>query len=76
MNKICTALDISQWALIGISLTNVKDVLNIILLVVSIGVGILSILLKLKQYTKDGKLDKEELEDINKDVDDLKNKLK
>lgn len=76
MNKLINTLDAAQWTLIGISLVEIKDVLNIILICISIAVGILSLLLKVRQYSKDGIIDEKEKADLDKDIEDLKNKLK
>ena len=75
MNRIIKTLDISQWTLIGISLTDISGILNIVLLSISIGVGILSLVLKLRQFLKDGKIDKEELSELESDIEHIKDNI-
>ena len=61
----------------SISLVDFKTILDIILISLSIVNILVVIIIKVvKYYKNDGKIDKEELEDITHDVDKLKNKIK
>lgn len=61
----------------SISLVDFKTILDIILISLSIVNILVIIVIKVVRYYKnDGKIDKEELEDITQDVDKLKNKIK
>lgn len=61
----------------SISLVDFKTILDIILILLSIVNILVIIIIKFVRYYKnDGKIDKEELEDITQDVDKLKNKIK
>lgn len=75
MNKLIATLDISQWTLIGISLADISGILNIVLLAISIGVGVLSLILKLRQFLKDGKLDQEEMKELENDIRHIKDTI-
>lgn len=70
-------LDVAHYLtlILGITLSEVETVLSIICLLLSIGFGIFGIVLKYKKYIADGKLDKKEIEDLLKDVNELKDKI-
>lgn len=61
----------------SISLVDFKTILDIVLISLSIVNILVIIIIKVVRYYKnDGKIDKEELEDISQDVNKLKNKIK
>ena len=62
---------------LGISLIELQNILGLILTAINLFILVLSLILKLVKYIKnDGKLDKEEIEDLSKDVEDIKDKIK
>lgn len=60
----------------SVSLIDFKTILDIILIVLSILNVLLILFFKLKDYLKDGKLDKAEKEDLKQDVNTLKKLIK
>lgn len=60
----------------SISLVDFKTILDIALLVLSIINILIVILIKLKRYLKDKKLDKNEIEDLNNDLKNLHDTIK
>lgn len=60
--------------ILGFGLEEIKEIAGIIAIVVSILLGVVSLILKLKLYYKDGKLTEEELQDLIKEVDNMKKK--
>lgn len=61
--------------ILGISISEVETILSIICLLFSISMALLTIILKLKTYLQDGKLDKEELEDLTGDIKKIQDKI-
>lgn len=59
----------------GIALHDIKNILDIILLVLSILNIIIVLMFKLCRYLKDGKLDKDEKEDLKKDFNTLSHSM-
>ena len=62
--------------ILGISLADIYSILGIISFLVSIISGIVVIVLKIKNASADGKITKEEIEDIEKSIENLEDKLK
>lgn len=62
--------------LLGIGLSDIETILSVVCLAVSIALGLFTIVMKAIQYMKDGKLDKEEIEDLTKDMEKLEDKLR
>ena len=62
--------------ILGFSLQDAKEIVAIVAFSISIIFGIIGFILKLMLYLKDKKLDKEEIEDLINDVNELKNKNK
>lgn len=60
----------------SISLVDFKTILDIALLVLSIINILIVILIKLKRYLKDKKLDKNEIDDLNNDLKNLHDTIK
>lgn len=60
----------------SISLVDFKTILDIALLVLSIINILIVILIKLKRYLKDKKLDKNEIDDLNNDFKNLHDRIK
>ena len=61
---------------LGISIIELQNILGLILTAINLFILILSLVLKLIKYIRnDGKLDKEEIEDLSKDVEDIKDKF-
>ena len=58
--------------ILGFGLEEIKEVVGIIAFTVSIVLGVITIILKLKLFLKDGKLTEEELQELLNDVDNLK----
>ena len=57
---------------LGISIIELQNILGLILTAINLFILILSLVLKLIKYIKnDGKLDKEEIDDLFKDIDDI-----
>ena len=62
---------------LGISIIELQNLLGLILTAINLFILVLSLVLKLIKYIKnDGKLDKEEIEDLSKDITDIKDKIK
>ena len=61
---------------LGLGLADVETIASIVALVVSIGLGVFSIVIKYKAYSQDGKIDNKELKDLINDVDKLKEEIK
>lgn len=60
---------------LGISIIELQNILGLILTAINLFILVLSLVLKLIKYIKnDGKLDKEEIEDLSKDITDIKDK--
>ena len=61
---------------LGISIIELQNLLGLILTAINLFILVLSLVLKLIKYIKnDGKLDKEEIEDLSKDITDIKDKF-
>ena len=61
---------------LGISIIELQNILGLILTAINLFILILSLLLKLIKYIKnDGKLDDKEIEDLSKDITDIKDKF-
>ena len=61
---------------LGISIIELQNILGLILTAINLFILVLSLVLKLIKYIKnDGKLDKEEIEDLSKDITDIKDKF-
>ena len=61
---------------LGISLIELQNLLGLMLTAINLFILVLSLVLKLIKYIKnDGKLDKEEIEDLSKDITDIKDKF-
>lgn len=62
---------------LGVSIIDIQNVLGLILTITNIIILFVSLGLKIYKYIKnDGKLDKDEIEDLSKDVEDIKQNLK
>ena len=60
---------------LGISIIELQNLLGLILTAINLFILVLSLVLKLIKYIKnDGKLDKDEIEDLSKDITDIKDK--
>ena len=61
---------------LGISIIELQNILGLILTAINLFILVLSLILKLIKYIKnDGKLDKDEIEDLSKDITDIKDKF-
>ena len=61
---------------LGISIIELQNILGLILTAINLFILVLSLVLKLIKYIKnDGKLDKDEIEDLSKDITDIKDKF-
>ena len=59
---------------LGISIIELQNILGLILTAINLFILLLSLILKLIKYIKnDGKLDDEELKDIENDLNNIKN---
>ena len=59
---------------LGISIIELQNILGLILTAINLFILLLSLILKLIRYIKnDGKLDDEELKDIENDLNNIKN---
>ena len=72
MNKLINFLDISQWSLLAISIVDITNIICMISAIVSLLVGVLSLVLKIKTYAADGIIDEKEKEDLMKEIEELK----
>ena len=62
---------------LGISLIELQNILGLILTAINLFILVLSLILKLVKYIKnDGKLDKEEIDDLTKDIEHINNNIK
>ena len=62
---------------IGVSLIDIQNILSIILLTFNVLWLILKVILKIVRYYKnDGKLDAEEISDIESDISDINDKVR
>ena len=62
---------------IGVSLVDIQNILSIILLTFNVLWLILKVILKIVRYYKnDGKLDAEEISDIESDISDINDKVR
>ena len=62
---------------LGISIIELQNILGLILTAINLFILILSLVLKLIKYIRnDGKLDNKEIEDLSKDITDMKDKFK
>ena len=60
---------------LGISIIELQNILGLILTAINLFILVLSLVLKLIKYIKnDGKLDKDEIEELSKDITDIKDK--
>lgn len=61
---------------LGISIIELQNLLGLILTAINLFILVLSLILKLIKYIKnDGKLDNKEIEDLSKDITDIKDKF-
>ena len=61
---------------LGISIIELQNILGLILTAINLFILILSLVLKLIKYIRnDGKLDNKEIEDLQKDITDIKDKF-
>ena len=61
---------------LGISIIELQNILGLILTAINLFILILSLVLKLIKYIRnDGKLDDKEIEDLSKDITDIKDKF-
>ena len=59
---------------LGISLVELQNILGLTLTTINLFILVLSLVLKLIKYIKnDGKLDREEIDDLTKDIENIKN---
>ena len=62
---------------LGISLVELQNILGLTLTAINLFILVLSLVLKLIKYIKnDGKLDKEEIDDLTKDIEHIHNNIK
>ena len=62
---------------LGISIIELQNILGLILTAINLFILVLSLVLKLYRYIKnDGKLDKEEIDDLTKDIEHINNNIK
>ena len=62
---------------LGISIIELQNILGLILTAINLFILLLSLILKLIKYIKnDGKLDKEELSDLTKDIENINKTIK
>ena len=62
---------------LGISIIELQNLLGLILTAINLFILVLSLILKLIRYIKnDGKLDKEELSDLTKDIENINKTIK
>ena len=62
---------------LGISIIELQNILGLILTAINLFILVLSLVLKLIKYIKnDGKLDKEELSDLTKDIENINKTIK
>ena len=62
---------------LGISIIELHNILGLILTAINLFILVLSLVLKLIKYIKnDGKLDKEELSDLTKDIENINKTIK
>ncbi len=74
-NEDITTFSLSAIGL-SVSLTDFKNWLDIILIILSILNVSIILLIKLRKYLKDGKLDKDEIKDISEDINHIKDDVK
>ena len=74
-NEDITTFSLSAIGL-SVSLTDFKNWLDIILIVLSIVNVSIILFIKLRKYLKDGKLDKDEIKDISDDINHIKDEVK
>lgn len=72
MNKTDAIEDMVILSGIGVSLVDIQTIMSIVLLTFNIIWLLVKFALKLYRYLKDGKLTKEELDDLTNDIDDIK----
>lgn len=81
MNKNEHILDLVSWVclLIGVSLADFKDIIYIIIglisLITTLVSSVISIVVKIKNASKDGVITDEELKDIQNEFDKLGDKI-
>ena len=62
---------------LGISIIELQNILGLILTAINLFILILSLVLKLIKYIRnDGKLDKEEIDDLTKDIENINKNIK
>ena len=62
---------------LGISIIELQNILGLILTAINLFILVLSLILKLIKYIKnDGKLDKEEIDDLTKDIENINKTIK
>lgn len=78
MNKLLDSVTYGTCFL-GITISeligSVWQVLSIISLIISITCGFISVVMKIKDALKDGKIDDKEINDINKELENLKDTI-
>lgn len=73
MNKSDAIEDMVILSGIGISLVDIQTIMSIVLLTFNIIWLLVKFGIKLYRYLKDGKLTKEEIDDLTNDIDNIKN---
>ena len=62
---------------LGISIIELQNILGLILTAINLFILVLSLILKLIKYIRnDGKLDKEEIDDLTKDIEHINSNIK
>lgn len=72
MNKTDAVEDMIILSGIGISLVDIQTIMSIVLLTFNIIWLLVKFGIKLYRYLKDGKLTKEEVDDLTNDIDNIK----
>lgn len=75
MTKTDACEDMIILSGIGVSLVDIQTIMSIILLTFNIIWLLSKLAIKLFRYLKDGKLTKEEADDLLSDIDDIKDKV-
>ena len=73
MNKSDAIEDMVILSGIGVSLVDIQTIMSIVLLTFNIIWLLVKFGIKLYRYLKDGKLTKEEVDDLTNDIDNIKN---
>lgn len=72
MNKTDAVEDMIILSGIGISLVDIQTIMSIVLLTFNIIWLLVKLGIKFYRYLKDGKLTKEEIDDLTNDIDNIK----